>query len=343
MTVRRAGFTLVELVVVLAVIGILLALLLPAVQSAREASRKTSCTHNMKQLGLAVHNFQAAVGIFPPSFVMDPGSSLATNNGSWSIHGRILPYVEQGNAYIQVRLDVAWDDPINKSTGVPTMRIPTFMCPSEANDTVRLDSGGDPKVYPQNYGFNFGTWFVYDPRTDRGGDGSFFVNSRLTPGKFHDGLSHTLCSAEVKAFTPYFRNTGDPGPTIPSSSAELAAFAGSAQFKLGPNTNDNTGHTEWPDGRVHHSGMTTVFTPNTRVLYQHTDGNTYDIDYNSRQEGKSTTQPTYAAVTARSYHPRVVHSVRMDGSVTSVSDNIDLRVWRALSTRDGGELYDTLH
>ena len=330
---KRRGFTLVELLVVVAIIGTLVAILLPAVQAAREASRRTSCTNNLKQLGLAIHNFQAALGIFPPSFVIEPGESLATNNGSWSIHGRLLPYVEQGNAYIQVRLDVAWDDPVNKSTGVPTMRIQAFMCPSEIHDTVRLDSSTNPKVYPQNYGFNFGTWLVYDPRTDQGGDGSFFVNSRLTPAQFGDGLSRTLCAAEVKAFTPYFRNTRDPGTTIPSSVDDLAAFASGAQFKLGPSTNDNTGHTEWPDGRVHHSGMTTVFTPNMQVLYRHTDGNLYDIDYNSQQEGKSDSKPTYAAVTARSFHPGLVNVVMMDGSVKSMNDRIQLDVWRSLSTK----------
>ena len=335
---RRRAFTLVELLVVIAIIGILISLLLPAVQAAREAARRTSCHNNLKQLGLGVSLFQSAHGIFPPSFVIDTGTTLNTNNGSWSIHGRLLPYLEQGNAYSVVRLDLGWDDPVNKDTGVPTMRIPSIICPSEINDTVRLDWSGAPKVYPQNYGFNFGTWLVYDPRTQQGGDGSFFVNSRLTPGYFRDGLSKTLCAAEVKAFTPYFRNTADPGPTVPSSPAVMAGFAAGAQFKLGPATNDNTGHTEWPDGRVHHSGITTVFAPNAEVLYEHADGQVYDIDYNSYQEGKSDTQPTYAAVTARSYHPGVVNAVMMDGSARSVSDDIELQVWRAMSTRDGGEI-----
>ncbi len=104
--------------------------------------------------------------------------------------------------------------------------------------------------------------------------------------------------------------------------------------------NDNTGHTEWPDGRVHHSGITTVFTPNTAVDYVHTDGRTYDIDYNSMQEGKSATQPTYAAVTARSYHPGIVNVLWMDGSSRSISDLITPTVWRALGTRSGGEILD---
>jgi hypothetical protein len=203
---------------------------------------------------------------------------------------------------------------------------------------VRVDSAGNPYTYPQNYGFNFGTWLVYDPRTNQGGDGVFFVNSQMTPGNILDGLSNTLGAAEVKKFTSYFRNTADPGPGIPSSPADLAALAGGAQFKLGPNLNDNTGHTEWGDGRVHHSGVTTVFPPNTLVAYLHSDGRTYDIDYNSRQEGQSATQPSYAAVTARSFHPGIVNVLWMDGSSRAISNTIDRGVWRALGTRAGGEV-----
>ena len=332
------GFTLVELLVVMAVIALLIALLLPAVQTARGTARRSSCQNNLKQIGIAVHSFQAALGIYPPSFVIDPGTTLSTNNGSWSVHGRLLPYVEQGSAYIQVRLDLAWDDPLNKSTGVPVTRIGTYLCPSEINDTVRVDSSGQPKVYPQNYGFNFGTWLVWNPQTNKGGDGAFFVNSHLRPASFHDGLSNTLCAAEVKAFTSYFRNTVDPGPRVPGVPQDLAAFTAGAQFKLGPTTNDNTGHTEWPDGRVHHSGITTVFTPNTEVCYQHTDSRTYDIDFNSRQEGKNDIQPTYAAVTARSYHPGAVNVVLMDGSARSIDNGIQRDVWRSMGTRSGGEV-----
>ena len=331
----RFGFTLVELLVVIAIIGILIALLLPAVQAAREAARRISCRNNLKQIGLALHNYLSANSVFPPSFCIVPGSTLSGNNGSWSIHGRLLPYLEQSSAYDKVRLDVAWDAQL--ATGIPMMRIPTYFCPSDPNDTVRTKNG-NPYVYPQTYGFNFGTWLVYDPSTGQGGDGAFHVNSRTRPASFTDGLSNTLCAADVKAFTSYFRNAGDPGPVPPAVPGDVAAFAGGAQFKLGPTTNDNTGHTEWCDGRVHHSGITSVFTPNTFVPYAHTDGHTYDVDYNSRQEGKSATQPTYAAVTSRSYHPGTVNVALMDGSVTSISETIDLTVWRALSTRSGMEV-----
>jgi len=333
---KRSAFTLIELLVVIAIIGVLTALLIPAVQQAREAARRTSCKNNLKQIGLALHNYQLANNVFPPSFCIRQQSTLSLNNGSWSIHGRLLPYIDQSNAYNKVRLDIAWDAQI--ATGVPTLRIPSYICPSDFNDQVRLDSSGNPKVYPQTYGFNFGTWFIFDPATGKGGDGSFFVNSSTRPKDFTDGMSNTLCAAEVKAFTSYFRNTADPGSTVPTSASELTAFASGAQFKLGPNTNSNTGHTEWSDGRVHHSGITTVFTPNTAVEYLHTDGRTYDVDYNSQQEGRSATQPTYAAVTARSHHAGIVHAVLMDGSARTISNSIDLQVWRALGTRGGREV-----
>ena len=326
----RSGFTLVELLVVIAIIGILIALLLPAVQASREAARGASCRNNLKQISLALHNYLAANSVFPPSFCIVPGTTLSGNNGSWSIHGRLLPYLEQGGAYDRVRLDVAWDAQL--ATGVPQLRIPTYLCPSDPNDTVRTKNDA-PYIYPQTYGFNFGTWLVWNPATGQGGDGAFFVNSRTRPASFRDGLSNTLCAAEVKAFTSYFRNTADPGPDVPASVDAIAGLAGGAQFKLGPSTNDNTGHTEWCDGRVHHSGITTVFTPNTLVPYVHTDGHTYDVDFNSLQEGKSATQPTYAAVTARSYHAGMVNVALMDGSVRPVSETIDLPVWRALGTR----------
>jgi prepilin-type N-terminal cleavage/methylation domain-containing protein len=329
------GFTLVELLVVITIIGILISLLLPAVQAAREAARRIQCQNNLKQIGLALHGYATANSVFPPSFCIQRGTTLSGNNGSWSIHGRILPYLERANAYNLVRLDVAWD--AQTATGVPTMRTATFVCPSDINDRVRVDGSGNPYTYPHTYGFNFGTWLVWDPATGQGGDGVFYVNSQIGPAAIKDGLSNTLAAAEVKAFTSYFRNTSDPGPTIPSSPSAVAALASGASFKLGPDTNQNTGHTEWADGRVHHSGITTVFTPNTMVSYMHSDGRTYDVDYNSRQEGQHATQRTYAAVTARSYHPGAVNVLLMDGSGRAVDNAVDLGVWRALGTRAGGE------
>ncbi len=337
-SVRRyrtaAGFTLVELLVVIAIIGILVGMLLPAVQSVREAARRTACLNNVRQMVLAAHNYESARGHLPPSFEIEHGSILSGNNGSWSIHGRLLPYCEQASAYNMVDLNVAWDAQL--LTGVPTMRIPMYQCASEANDMVRLDSSGQPRVYPQNYGFSFGSWLVYDPQdSGRQGDGAFYVNSRVSLGNVYDGTSNTLCVAEVKAFTSYIRNTQDPGIVPPTDPTTFMGFTG--QLKLGPSINDNTGHTEWCDGRVHHSGITTVFTPNTLVPYEH-EGLSYDIDFNSVQEGRRDDQATYAAITARSYHAGQVNAGFLDGSTTSIADSIDLLTWRSLGTIAGGEL-----
>lgn len=343
----RDGFTLIELLVVIAIIGVLIGLFLPAVQQTREAARRLACGNNIKQLVLAVHNYASSKGGFPPSMLHTPGTVFATNNGSWGIHGRILPFIEQGAAAERINLELPWDNGYpggavgtNWAT-VGSTRIETFVCPSEANNFFRTKNGVN-FVYPTNYGFNFGTWFVYNPATGEGGNGAFHPNSHYKAKEFRDGLSKTLMISEVKAFTPYVRNTSDPGSTYPAGSppsddSQIASLAAGGQNKMGPATNSNTGHTEWPDGRVHHTGFTATFTPNTVVEFA-VGGVTYDIDYNSQQEGKSATQKTFAAVTSRSYHNGVVNTGMIDGSIRKITDDIAIRIWRGLATRDSGEV-----
>ena len=326
------AFTLIELMVVIAIIAVLVALLLPAVQQAREAARRTQCRNNLKQLGLALHNYADVCGKLPPSACVDLSLSATGNNGSWGLHGRLLPFLDQGNLFQQVDLSIGWDfQPV-----ISGLKISTYSCASDPRSDESRDPGnGRPILFPTTYGFNFGTWFVFDPRTNQGGDGSFYPNSNHTFSAFTDGTSNTLMAAEVKAWTPYRRNAGPVSLTPPRNVAEAeAAVASGAQFK-------NTGHTEWPDGRVHHQGITTTMTPNTRVECT-SGGVVYDCDYNSWQEGKNGINgiPSYAVITSRSYHTGIVQAVLMDGSVRSVSDNIDLSIWRALGTRGTGEIVD---
>jgi prepilin-type N-terminal cleavage/methylation domain-containing protein/prepilin-type processing-associated H-X9-DG protein len=336
----RHAFTLIELLVVIAIIAILIGLLLPAVQKVREAAARVKCQNNLKQLALAAHNFESSRGHFPPSMYAPVASTFVTSNGSWGVPGRILAEIEQGNAGVRVNLEVGYDQPPNSTSGVPQTKISVFVCPSENNDRARLKTDGTVHSYPISYGFNCGTWLVWNPATGQGGDGPFHPNAKYSVPSISDGTSNTLMAAEVKMFTPYARNmTTAASPVPPGTAAEVSSLVGAApDKKMGATPNDCTGHTEWPDGRVHHTGFTTVLTPNTRVPYTH-NGIEHDCDFNSRSEGSSASLPTYAAITARSYHSGgVVNVAMMDGSVRTVSSSITLPTWRAMGTRAGGEV-----
>jgi hypothetical protein len=268
--------------------------------------------------------------MIPPSACINTQLQATGNNGSWGVHGRILPYLEQGNLYNQVDLSIAWDFQM----AIDGLKIPSYACPSDPKADILRDNGaGRPKLYPTTYGFSFGTWFVFNPLTGQGGDGAFYPNSKMKLGNFIDGTSNTLLTGEVKAWNAYNRNGGPPSTAVPQNVADVqAAVASGTDFK-------ETGHTEWPDGRVHHQGFTTTLTPNTDVPYTR-NGILYDADYNSWQEGRNgiNGQPTYAAITSRSYHTGGVHVGLADGSARFVSENIDLTLWRGLGTRDGSEV-----
>jgi len=328
---RKRGYTLIELLVVIAIIAILIALLLPAVQQAREAARRTQCKNNLKQLALAIHNYATAHRLLPPGAAVNLNVTSTGNNGSWGVHGRVLPFIDQGNAYDLVDLSIAWDF----QAAIDGLKIPTFGCPSDpGSDRARDPGKGKVTLYPTTYGFNYGSWFVFDPQTGKSGNGLFAPNSKIAMRDVTDGVSNTMLAAEVKAWTPYRRNGGPSQTNRPQSIAEAEAIVASgAQFK-------NTGHTEWPDGRVHHSGVTTTLSPNSKVRFTQ-GGRVYDeMDYNSWQEGKHgiAGRPSYAIVTSRSFHPGIVNIVLLDGSVRSLNENIDLSIWRGLGTRSGGEL-----
>ncbi len=339
----RRGFTLVELLVVIAIIGVLVALLLPAVQAAREAARRISCANNIRQLALAMHNYESANQKFPPSLF------IGKNQYRWSALARILPYVEAST--IGDRIDFAEDyhkigisgtiypsksAALSAEALLKSARVPALICPSEIRDEQRVDDAtGNPRDYLTNYGVNNGVWMVYDPSSRTGGNGAFYPNAGLGAKNFSDGLSNTLMLAEVKGWQPYYREEGSPTNVPPTEPNEICSLA-SGKIR-------ETAHTEWIDGRVHQSGFTATFTPNTTVRCANSD-----MDYNShRVKGwapgddsyLTETETTYAAVTSRSYHSGgTVNTARMDGSVDTVNSDIDLTVWRALATRNGGEI-----
>lgn len=323
---RQAGFTLVELLVAIAVIAMLVTLLLPAVQSARAAARKIACANNLRQLGIGLLNYESAQRLFPASW--KPARNLESGNvDGWSASAQLLPYLEEDALYNRVDFDVSYNN-AKLPSGLPlgSARVPTLICPSEPGDRVRIKNDV-PTYYPLNYGANVGVWFVFDPETRRGGQGAFYPASELKPGNFEDGLSKTVAFAEVKAWTPYFRNAAK-SEVMPPTAMSVASLGG--DFKT------NSGHTESLDGRAHQTGVTGWFTPNTKVPHA-TEDQTYDVDWTNQQEGKSATVPTYAAVTARSHHTGGVNVIRMDGSTQFVANGIEPLTWQAMFTRNGGE------
>ncbi len=341
---QRAGFTLVELLVVMAVVGVLMGLLLPAVQSVRESARRTECANNLRQIGLAVQNYLAtnrklpASSLFPTKSLTGLPLADSTDRNGWSAQAQLLSFLEQTNLSSRIDFKIGYKEhpPVTIGTEtkqIPSFRIHTYLCPSEVNDR-RRGEGTAEENYPLSYTINAGTWFVYNPNDNSVGAGALCTNRHIGIQELTDGTSNTLLFSEVKAYTPYFRNANLSAPlAIPATPADIVSLGG--DFKK------DSGHTEWVDGRTHQSGFTATLTPNSEVPYTHSDGQLYDIDWNNHQEGKGglvDTIVTYAAVTSRSFHPSGVNTNRADGSVGFIANQIDLTLWRSLATRSGGEV-----
>ena len=343
----RRGFTLIELLVVIAIIAVLIALLLPAVQSAREAARRIQCVNNLKQLGLGMHNYESSNGVLPPQMVLTFNRLGAVAwKSSWSASSRIAPYLEQGSVYNAINYTNKTSDPTN-ATAVST-QLKVFLCPSEPNQQAftSTNSAGVTSTYGvSNYGWCLGTWYTF------GG----FAGSGPTPGaigsnmsrrfaSITDGLSNTLLGAEVKTYTPSYHDCGvvpPPGPTGPSSYPDvptvLASVAASptsgCRIATAPLDMLGGGHTRWSNGNAFYDGFTTALPPNTR-----SPAGTPAVDSDLTSVDEDDGGPTYAAVTARSYHSGSVNVLFADGSVHSIKDSINWQTWRALGTVGGGEV-----
>ena len=326
----RSGMTLIELLVVIAIIGILMALLMPAVVAARATARKISCANNMRQIGLAINLFENTYGHYPSSWKPTEMLGDATFEG-WSVHAQILPYLERSGIEKQLDFDKSYRYAGDYTTmfgpeKLTSIRIKTYLCPSEIDDYAKEQAGREAH-YPLNYASNLGDWYVHDECSNFPGQGAFRPRRGFRPRDILDGLTHTVAMAEVKAFTPCYLNAGLARPARPTA-YNIESLGGTFYPR--------EGHTQWVDGRVHQTGFTGYFTPNTKVMVEH-NGQPYDVDWTNQLEGTDHHTMTYAAITSRSYHQHGVQVLMMGGSVQWISDQIDLRTWRALCTRNGQE------
>ena len=330
---RRTAFTLIELLVVIAIIAILVALLLPAVQQAREAARRTQCKNHLKQLGLAMHNYESTHRVFP-------GLSSDSAYG-FSVQAKLLPFIEQGNLQDLINFNIPLMVGSGGSQSLNPVHAPVagevislFLCPSDGQSPIFVNSNtGDYRFAGTNYVgcTGSGTGTNYDTRAAT--DGLFWWGSAVRFRDVTDGTSNTLMFSEsllgngVDSSTAVDLNPkrqmaqygggglADPGQGFsgaPGHNPDLAvAVAGAA-------TGSGRGRMAWIWGREHLTTFNAYPAPNSPLP---------DVARNG-----------FGWFSARSWHRGGVNALLVDGSVRFVGENISLVTWRGLATRSGGEV-----
>jgi prepilin-type N-terminal cleavage/methylation domain-containing protein len=307
---KPKGFTLIELLVVIAIIAILIALLLPAVQQAREAARRTQCKNNLKQLGLAIHNYHDTYSCIP----------IADVNGTVnpvSAHARLLPYIEQAPLYAIVDFNVPYDHANNNNAR--RTEVQAFRCPSDPTPLPASVGGRN------NYYWNAGNGIVMYTSGAAGqpeSNGVIFHNKKYRFNDITDGLSNSACMAEKltgdgsNGISSPKTDTYRPG-TYPNSAAEATTQCNAA------NVTD-----------LSQQGYSNVGGP---WLQQYHSTNQYN--HVLPPNGRSCMfPPGRIATTANSQHVGGVQILLCDGSVRFLSENLDINIWRNVGSINGGEV-----
>ena len=334
---RKRAFTLIELLVVIAIIAVLIALLLPAVQQAREAARRVQCKNHLKQLGLAMFNYESTFARFPSGG--NGGGSLTSSTYAFSVQARLLPYFDQANlqSVIDFTQPVLGGTPFGFSNPAAKVVVPGFLCPSDsAPSQVNLSFGSN--LAGTNYMANMGTGTsvagtasYYDPAFPT--DGLFWFGSSTRLADIIDGTTSTLLMAESLR-GPGTNLTSTPLSGLPKPYRMPAGVtAGRTRVGTSPGgvspmftESDVTSATTWQGDR----GFPWIWAQASATLF-----NAYMGPNSQLPDAYAHNRGWFAA---RSAHTGGVNVGLADGSVRFVSDNIDIGTWRALSTRQSGEV-----
>jgi prepilin-type N-terminal cleavage/methylation domain-containing protein len=242
---QRRGFTLIELLVVIAIIGVLVSLLLPAVQQAREAARRTQCKNNLKQIGLAIANYENAFGVFPTARLQTP----APNKKDWhSWTAMILPFIDQANVYNNYNSNVLWSDPLNSQ--MVATKLPFYKCPTSPVDSPDLNSTNTPQPAASSYtatGSISDKYFRALGDSGTSGDPNYNImadSSSLAGATLRQGILSKPLDDPSNAKVTYAKITDGSSNTttvIESDGAPFAFGPSKARFAVGQLSSSNNG------------------------------------------------------------------------------------------------------